>query len=119
MPDSSISLETRILGLPNHGFGRLGLLTARKLASGIAAISGGRDTNHVTVEDLLHYLPLRYEDRSKFTRIVDLSDGMEASLELFVTREVKQPHTGGVRFANDYSNSKSLRRIANEREKTS
>src|SRR5436190_22873453 len=84
MPDSSISLETRILGLPNHGFGRLGLLTARKLASGIAAISGGRDTNHVTVEDLLHYLPLRYEDRSKFTRIVDLSDGMEASLELFV-----------------------------------
>jgi ATP-dependent DNA helicase RecG len=84
MPDSSISLETRIVDLPNLGFSRLGLLTARKLASGIAAISTGRDTNQVTVEDLLHYLPMRYEDRSKLTMIRDLSEGMEASLELFV-----------------------------------
>jgi len=84
MPDSSISLNTRILDLPNLGFGRMGLLTARKLASGIAAISAGKDIDHVTVEDLLHYLPMRYEDRSKFTTIRDLSDGMETSLELFV-----------------------------------
>ena len=84
MPDSSISLETRIVDLPNQGFGRLGLLTARKVASGIAAISTGRDPNQVTVEDLLQYLPSRYEDRSKLTRIGDLSEGMEASLELFV-----------------------------------
>src|SRR6185369_12331278 len=84
MPDASISLATRILDLPNHGFGRLGLLTARKLAAGIAAISSGRDAGAVTVEDLLHYLPMRYEDRSKLTRIHDLADGMETSLELFV-----------------------------------
>ena len=84
MPGSSISLNTRILDLPNLGFGRMGLLTARKLASGIAAISAGKDIDHVTVEDLLHYLPMRYEDRSKFTTIRDLSDGMETSLELFV-----------------------------------
>ena len=84
MPDSSISLETRILDLPNHGLPRMGLLTARKLAAGIAAISNGKDTNHVAVDDLLHYLPMRYEDRSKLTRIRDLTDGMEASLELFV-----------------------------------
>jgi ATP-dependent DNA helicase RecG len=83
MPDS-ISLETRILDLPNHGFARLGLLSARKLASGIAAISSGQDTDQVTVEDLLHYLPMRYEDRSKLTRIGDLNEGLEASLELFV-----------------------------------
>src|SRR2546423_1644581 len=81
---SSISLDTRILDLPNLGFRRFGPMTARKLAAGIAAISSGKDLNHVTVDDLLHYLPIRYEDRSKLTRIRDLTDGMEASLELFV-----------------------------------
>jgi ATP-dependent DNA helicase RecG len=84
MADTSISLETRILDLPNAGFSRLGLLTARKLGAGVAALSTGKDINNVTVEDLLHYLPMRYEDRSKLTRIRDLSEGMEASLELFV-----------------------------------
>ena len=81
---SSISLETRILDLPNRGSFGLGSLTARKLASGIAEISTGKDINRVTVEDLLLYLPMRYEDRSSFARIADLKDGMEASLELFV-----------------------------------
>src|SRR5262245_45847763 len=84
MQDSSISLNTRILDLPTLGFSRMGLLTARKLAAGISAVSTGRDINHVTVEDLLHYLPMRYEDRSKLTRIRDLTDGIETSLELFV-----------------------------------
>ncbi len=84
MPDSSISLETRIVDLPNQGFGRLGLLTARKLATGVAQISSGRNIDEVTVEDLLLCLPMRYEDRSKLILIRNLSDGMEASLELFV-----------------------------------
>src|SRR5436190_12606091 len=84
MPDSSISLGTRILDLPNLGFGHMGLLTARKLAAGVATVSTGKDINQVTVEDLLHYLPMRYEDRSKLTSIRDLSDGIETSLELFV-----------------------------------
>src|SRR5215813_3654465 len=81
---SSISLETRILDLPNRGFARLGPLTARKLALGIASISTGKDISNVNVEDLLHYLPMRYEDRSSLAHIRDLTDGMEASLELFV-----------------------------------
>ena len=84
MPESSISLNTRLLDLPNYSFVRMGLLTARKLAAGVAAIATGKDINQVTVEDLLHYLPMRYEDRSKLTSIRDLSDGMETSLELFV-----------------------------------
>lgn len=82
--NSSISLDTRILDLPNRGFYRLGPQTARKLAADIAGISTAIDTNNVTVEDLLLYLPMRYEDRSSLARINDLSDGMEASLELFV-----------------------------------
>jgi ATP-dependent DNA helicase RecG len=83
-PDSSISLETRILDLPNRGLPGIGSLTARKLAGGIAEISTGKTVNNVTVEDLLLYLPMRYEDRSHLAQISDLQDGMEASLELFV-----------------------------------
>ena len=62
----------------------MGAMTARKLAAGIAEISTGKTVNNVTVEDLLLYLPMRYEDRSNLARIADLQDGMEASLELFV-----------------------------------
>jgi len=80
----SISLETRILDLPATGTARLGTLTARKLALGLAEVSAGKDINSVTVEDLLHYLPMRYEDRSNLARIRDLNDSTEASLELFV-----------------------------------
>src|SRR5437588_2537264 len=81
---SSISLETRILDLPNRGLPGIGAMTARKLAGGIAEISTGKTVNSVTVEDLLLYLPMRYEDRSHLARISDLQDGTEASLELFV-----------------------------------
>ena len=84
MSPNSVSLETRILDLPDRGFPRVGPLTARKLAAGIAGVSAGKDLNNVSVEDLLHYLPMRYEDRSNLARIRDLRDGMEASLELFV-----------------------------------
>jgi len=33
-----------------------------------------------TVEDLLHYLPLRYEDRRQFARIADLRSGMKIAV---------------------------------------
>ncbi|HSQ24592.1 MAG TPA: hypothetical protein VLN44_09280, partial [Pyrinomonadaceae bacterium] len=98
--ESSISVETRILDLPNRGFPRLGTLTARKLALGIAGISTGKDINNVTVEDLLHYLPMRYEDRSNLARIRDLSDGMEASLELFVKLCQGRPVRGWRSYRN-------------------
>ncbi len=98
--DSSISLETRILDLPIRGFPRLGPLTARKLAAGVAEISTGKDINSVTVEDLLQYLPMRYEDRSSLARIRDLSDGMEASLELFVKLCQGRPVRGWKSYRN-------------------
>jgi ATP-dependent DNA helicase RecG len=80
---STISLETRILDLP-ASIARLGPQGARKLALGLAEMSPARDINTVTVEDLLLYLPMRYEDRSSLASIRDLEDGKEASLELFV-----------------------------------
>ena len=94
--NSSISLETRILDLAARGIAIFGA-TARKLAIGVAEISTGKTVNSVTVEDFLLYLPTRYEDRSSFARISDLSDGMEASLDLTV-RLAKPRYIGRSRF---------------------
>jgi len=43
-----------------------------------------KKADDITADDLLHYLPMRYEDRASLVRIADLQDGMEASLELYV-----------------------------------
>ncbi|MBA3240653.1 MAG: ATP-dependent DNA helicase RecG [Acidobacteria bacterium] len=80
----SLSLTTPVLELSKQGVARLGAATARKLALALAVGSGKRDAGEVTIEDLLNYLPMRYEDRSNLARIADLSDGVEASLELYV-----------------------------------
>lgn len=97
---SAISLETRILDLPSRGSFHLGPLLARKLAAGIAECSPGKDVNTVTVEDLLLYLPTRYEDRSNLARIGDLTDGMEASLELYVKLCQGRPVRGWRSYRN-------------------
>ncbi|HXI26749.1 MAG TPA: ATP-dependent DNA helicase RecG [Pyrinomonadaceae bacterium] len=103
---SPVSLETRILDLPAKGIAGLGTFIARKLAAGVAEISTGKDINTVTVEDLLLYLPMRYEDRSSFARISDLNDGMEASLDLTV-RVAKPRYIGRSRFIFTVSASDS------------
>ena len=81
---SSIALDTPVTALYQHGIPRFGQPTARKLALALATLAGKTDASEATVEDLLNYLPMRYEDRSNLARITDLSDGMEASLELYV-----------------------------------
>ena len=80
----SISLDTRILDLPASGVGRLGPQIVRKLALALTEVSPGKDLNSVSVEDLLGYLPLRYEDRSSMVEIRHLYHGLEASLDLYV-----------------------------------
>ena len=81
---SSISLDTRILDLAGAGVPRFGPLTARKLALALTEVSPRKDINTVNVEDLLHYLPSRYEDRSNMVEIRHLHHGIEASLDLTV-----------------------------------
>ncbi|MBD0370920.1 MAG: ATP-dependent DNA helicase RecG [Pyrinomonadaceae bacterium] len=81
---SSITLDTQITSLYKFGVPRLGQSTARKLALALAAVAGKQDAAEATVEDLLNYLPMRYEDRSNMGRISELRHGMEASLELYV-----------------------------------
>jgi len=105
---SFVSLDTRILDLPPN-IARLGAQGARKLALGLAETSAGKDINSVTVEDLLLYLPMRYEDRSRMIAIRDLRDGLEASLDLTV-RLAKARYIGRSRFiftvsASDQNNT--------------
>ena len=77
-----ITLDTRIDEL-HRGISRMGQGTARKLAASLAGFANKKG-ELATVEDLLSYLPMRYEDRSSLARIRDLKDGLETSLELFV-----------------------------------
>ena len=78
------SLSTPIGELYRYRLARLGQNLSHKLAQALGNHFGKRDKSTATVEDLLNYLPMRYEDRSNPARIRDLTDGMEASLELIV-----------------------------------
>jgi ATP-dependent DNA helicase RecG len=79
---TSITLDIPVAELYRH-LARLGPTTARKLAAALAEAQH-KKTDSATVEDLLHYLPMRYEDRSSLAAIRDLQNGMEVSLELYV-----------------------------------
>ncbi|MFN7622934.1 MAG: hypothetical protein ACK5RS_07270, partial [Acidobacteriota bacterium] len=90
-----MTLETPIIELAKLGIPRVGKKTAEHLAAEIAAINAHADLRHATVEDLLHYLPMRYEDRSRLTRIEGLVDGLEASVEVVVRVGGILPFKGG------------------------
>src|ERR1051325_9536927 len=82
---SAISLNTPIEDLHSFRIARLGETLSHKLAKALATQTHKKNPAEVTVEDLLTYFPMRYEDRSRPALIKELSDGMEASLELTVT----------------------------------
>jgi len=46
------------------------------LATAVAEVCGKPDPRRATVEDLLHYTPIRYEDRSKMPKIKDLQEAL-------------------------------------------
>ncbi len=91
---SAISLDTPVEDLHNFGIARLGENPSRKLASALASQVHKRKRSEATVDDLLTYLPMRYEDRSRTAAIRDLQDGLEASLDLTVTRAHGYPVRG-------------------------
>ena len=98
---SAISLNTLIEDLHEFKIARIGQNLSRKLAAALAAHANRKQSVEATVEDLLTYLPMRYEDRSHLATIKDLEDGTEASLEL----EVKL--AGGYQVRNKRSFGKS------------
>jgi ATP-dependent DNA helicase RecG len=81
---SPLTPESPVIELYRSGIPRFGQPTARKLALALASLAGKTDASEAVIEDLLNYLPMRYEDRSNLARISDLHDGLEASLELYV-----------------------------------
>ena len=98
----AISLNTPIEDLHSFRIARLGDQLSHKLALALASHANKRNAADVTVEDLLNYLPMRYEDRSHPAAIKDLSEGLEASLELLVHRahgyEVRKGYRRGARL---------------------
>ena len=96
---SAISLNTPVEDLHNFKIARLGPVLSRKLAHALTSQVHKKSAAEVTVEDLLTYFPMRYEDRSRPALIRDLHDGVEASLELSVTNAhgyaVRNPRSYG------------------------
>jgi ATP-dependent DNA helicase RecG len=80
----ALTLDTPIIDLHRHAVSKLSAAMARKLAIAVASESAKADLTEATVEDLLNYFPMRYEDRSNLLQIDQLYDGIEASVELFV-----------------------------------
>ena len=95
---SAISLDTPVEDLHKFRIARLGENPSRKLASALASQVHKRNRSEVTVDDLLTYLPMRYEDRSRTASIRDLQDGLEASLDLTVTHAHGYPVRGKANF---------------------
>lgn len=79
-----LKLTTPIYELHLHEIPRVAMKTAHKLAEGVAGAMTGADAQRVTVDDLIHYLPMRYEDRSNLSRIRELQNGMFATIEVEV-----------------------------------
>lgn len=98
----AISLNTPIEDLHNFRIARPGQQLSRKLAKALAAQAHKQAPTDATVEDLLTYFPMRYEDRSHPAQIKDLREGKEASLELIVNSAhgypVSKPGYGGPRL---------------------
>ena len=78
-----LTLDTPIIEFHKHAISKLSAAMARKLAIAVAAESAKGDPTEATVEDLLNYFPMRYEDRSNLLQIDQLYDGIEASVELY------------------------------------
>lgn len=78
-----LSLHTPIIDLHKYRIAHLGQTTSRKLSTALAVFAK-KAPPETTVEDLLSYLPMRYEDRSNLADLKDLREGLEVSLELYV-----------------------------------
>ncbi len=90
-----LTLTTPLVELHHHALPRVGQKTAHSLAVEMAALTAKPDAREANVEDLLHYLPLRYEDRSNLARVVALQDGDYASVEVVVRVGGIVPLKGG------------------------
>jgi ATP-dependent DNA helicase RecG len=89
-----VALDTPVATLDRAGIPHFGPKAAAKLAAAVAAFAGCA-ADEATVEDLVHYTPMRYEDRSNLARVGDLRHEMEAAIEVEVTVAGAYPVAGG------------------------
>src|SRR4051794_35102585 len=76
-----LGLDTPVNELYRHKIAHLTVATAGKLASALAPVAQKATPEQVTVADLLNSSPPRYEDRSNFTTVEHLVDGLDAGVE--------------------------------------
>ncbi|MBC7798829.1 MAG: ATP-dependent DNA helicase RecG, partial [Pyrinomonadaceae bacterium] len=81
---SQLKLNNAIFDFNKLGIANLSEAMARRLALAVATFAGKSDATESTVEDLLNYLPMRWEDRSNLTKIGELTEGAETAVELYV-----------------------------------
>lgn len=79
-----LQITTPITSLHKFDFMQISPAHSRKLAIAVAGQACKTDIETATIEDLLNYFPTRYEDRSNFISIDQLSPNLEASVELYV-----------------------------------
>ncbi|PYP85947.1 MAG: ATP-dependent DNA helicase RecG [Blastocatellia bacterium AA13] len=76
--------STSLVELHLHEIPRVAMKTAQKLAAAVAANVNAANPRAATIGDLLHHLPMRYEDRSNLTKIGGLKNGEYATIEVEV-----------------------------------
>ena len=92
----TLTLDTPVLELYGYKIAHLTSVTAGKLAAALAPVAQKAAPEQVTVADLLNYFPTRYEDRSNFTTVEHLVDGLDAAVEINVR------NAGGKRVGKDW-----------------
>ncbi|MGC2235120.1 MAG: ATP-dependent DNA helicase RecG [Pyrinomonadaceae bacterium] len=78
-----LKLQTPLVELHDYEIAGLSGAMARKLAVAVAGFAYKNDATEATVEDLLNYFPMRWEDRSNLIRIDQLVQDSEASVDLY------------------------------------
>jgi len=89
-----VRLSTPVARLDRCGIPYVGTKLAARLAAATAT-SAGCQAEDSTVEDLLSYVPFRYEDRSNLSRINMLEDDADAAIEVTVEASGGYPVAGG------------------------
>ncbi len=79
-----LSLSTPVAEFHKYEIAKLSSAMSGKLATAVASFANKTEASEATVEDLLNYFPMRYEDRSNLIQIDELTGNMEASLDLYV-----------------------------------
>ncbi|NNE67863.1 MAG: ATP-dependent DNA helicase RecG [Pyrinomonadaceae bacterium] len=78
-----LKIDTSLIELAEHGIAGLSKSMSRKLAKAVASFSQKTEIESATVEDLLGYYPMRWEDRSNMMPIDQIEEGESAAVELY------------------------------------